>query len=218
MQLVFDFDGVLADSRQVVLGLINEVALRRGQAPLAASELAALRSGDLIARWRIPFYQVPLYLHRARRQMAARWRQLALFDEAAQAVAWAAGRGVPMAILSSNAPAAIRGFVAHLLPRVAFREIVGNVPLFGKHRALKRLVRRHRWPPHQVVYIGDESRDMQAAARAQVAGVAVGWGKEQPAMLLAAGALWVAQSGEEMIRRLGDLESSGQRRPPAPAR
>ena len=48
--------------------------------------------------------------------------------------------------------------------------------LFGKHRTLKRFMKTCNLSTNDVVYIGDEARDIEAAHRVGMRIIAVGWG------------------------------------------
>ena len=72
--------------------------------------------------------------------------------------------------------------------------------MFGKAGHLRRVVRRSGVPATQVLCVGDEVRDIEAAAAAGLDIVAVSWGYALPAALAAAGAP-VVQSFDGLIER-----------------
>jgi phosphoglycolate phosphatase len=64
---------------------------------------------------------------------------------------------------------------------------VGYPRLFGKGKALRRIVRAERLDSSEVLYVGDEVRDIEAARKARVASAAVTWGLNTEAILRAGG-------------------------------
>lgn len=87
-------------------------------------------------------------------------------------------RGLHLAIVSTNSEESIRAILA----RHGLSDLVSAVHcssrLFGKARLLRALMRRERLRPEQIVYVGDEHRDMEASREASVRVIAVTWGAD----------------------------------------
>jgi len=64
-----------------------------------------------------------------------------------------------------------------------FDLIRGGSPPLGKARLLRRLLRRQGWRPDQVLYVGDELRDIEAGQQLGMAVAAVTWGFNDPQLL-----------------------------------
>ncbi|WP_049127005.1 HAD hydrolase-like protein, partial [Burkholderia cenocepacia] len=60
-----------------------------------------------------------------------------------------------------------------------------GIPLFGKARRLRALVREAGVRADEVLYVGDEIRDADAARRARIAFQGVAWGYTAPDALQA---------------------------------
>jgi len=54
--------------------------------------------------------------------------------------------------------------------------VVGYPKFFGKGKALRRIMRAERLERSDVLYVGDEVRDVEAAKKAGVAVAAATWG------------------------------------------
>lgn len=186
MMLVFDFDGVIADSHEAVLHAVNALAVAKGVPPVTATALRERSLPELFRHFKVRWYQIPWYVRMGRQHMQAFRHLINVHAQVLPTFAWAQGQGLRVAILSSNSADLIRGVVAEHLPTVAFQEIVGKVSLFSKHRALKKLMQRQRLRPSDLVYVGDEVRDIAAAHRVGVRSIAVTWGKDNAALLAAA--------------------------------
>ena len=74
--------------------------------------------------------------------------------------------------------------------------------MFGKHWKFRRVARRLGIEPSEIICIGDEIRDIEAAKAAGMDSGAVAWGYALPAALQAAGATHLFTSIEEMTERL----------------
>lgn len=202
MPLILDFDGVIADSGAVVLEVVNTFALERGQPPLTQASLAATSPQALRRAWRLRFYEVPALLRRARQEMYRRWESLMVCPQILAPLAWSRANSLPLAILSSNGAATLEAFTNRHLPDIPFACRLGDVPLWRKHIALRRLLRRRGWPAATTIYLGDETRDMVAAQRAGLCAWGVTWGKDTAAALTAAGATCLLHDGEQAVTAL----------------
>jgi len=85
------------------------------------------------------------------------------------------GRGHRIGILTSNSETNVLAFIArHRLPYFHF--VRTSSKLFGKGRAMRRILKAEGLPPERVLYVGDETRDIEAAKEAGLRMAAVGWG------------------------------------------
>jgi phosphoglycolate phosphatase len=58
----------------------------------------------------------------------------------------------------------------------SFVDIEGSVSLFDKEKALAKLLKKNSLSPRETWYIGDELRDIDAAASVDIRSIAVIWG------------------------------------------
>lgn len=174
--VIFDFDGTLADTFRVALGIFYEIT---GRGEIPRGEVDHLRSLTLIGAARslnLPIWKAPLLLARGRRMLAARMEQVELFDGMPEAVRQLKAEGYAMHIISLNSEANIRKLLAmHHLEDV-FDSIHGKARLHSKAHIISALRRRYKLAATDVVYVGDEIRDVHAAHRAGVSAIAVSWG------------------------------------------
>lgn len=84
-------------------------------------------------------------------------------------------KGFSIGVLTSNqAVVANEFFEAHDFPKFDF--VVSEKTLFGKDRALRRIIKRFGLEKNQVLYVGDEPRDVSASRKAGVQVLGVTWG------------------------------------------
>lgn len=77
-------------------------------------------------------------------------------------------------IISSNTKKNIRLFLEHR--QIDSVDFVISSPLFSKEAKIKNIMRKNRLSEENVLYIGDETRDVDSAKKAGVRSVAVTWG------------------------------------------
>ena len=98
-----------------------------------------------------------------------------LFDGMLELLLACHKKGYRIAVLSSNAVENIRAFFGrHSLPFDL--EIVSSNGLFGKHKTIKEFAKEHGVTVSDLLYIGDEIRDVKACNRCGADIAFVRWG------------------------------------------
>ncbi len=202
---IFDFDGTLADSFPWFLGVINRVADRYRFRRIEAHEIGELRgysTSQLIRHLGVPTWKLPLIARHMRGLMAEDIGKIALFPGADRLLHCLAGRGVKLAIVSSNSEENVRRVLGHETAGLIGHYGCG-ASLFGKRSKLRRALRQSGVPGSAAIGIGDEIRDFQACREAGIAFGAVSWGYADPQALRALEAQEFFSALEEIPERLG---------------
>jgi phosphoglycolate phosphatase len=183
--VIFDFDGTLADSAAWFRGVINGVALRHGFKTVSDEDIARLRRQDnraIIRHLGVPAWKIPAVANHMRRLAARDADAIPLFEGAEELLRGLKRHGITVALVSSNREDNVR--------RIMGPEVAGLVDvfecgasLFGKAAKFRRVLRRTGIEPGETIAIGDEDRDIEAAAAAGVASGAVAWGYADPDFL-----------------------------------
>ncbi len=176
--VIFDFDGTLADSAQWFFDVINDVARRYRFRQTSPEEREALRSKstrEIMKALGISAWKVPFIARHMRRRVGRHAHEIpafpwvgALFSELHEA-------GVIIAIISSNTePNIVKVLGPEAIEKVS--AFGGGTSLFGKASKFARMVKRHGLSPSEVVSVGDELRDIEAARKCGMHSIAVTWG------------------------------------------
>jgi phosphoglycolate phosphatase-like HAD superfamily hydrolase len=174
--VVFDFDGTIADTFGVGLDIFYNLT-GRGQIP--KGELDRLRGMSFIMAVRalkIPFWKAPLLLSKGRKELARRMNEIEPFYGVDGAIRELKKDGYELHIISLNSAPNIHKFLREHNLDECFSSVHGKARLWGKTRTVRRLMRAHKLTPKDIVYVGDETRDVEAARRADVRAIAVTWG------------------------------------------
>ena len=198
--VIFDFDGTLANSfpwfTQAYDTLAGTYHFRR----VEHSEIEALRSSSarqIMRQLGVPLWKLPLIARDMRRLTAENIDRISLFAGVEQMLHELAQAGVILAIASSNSTANIRRvFGAELAALFSYYECGASV--FGKHSRFRRIREKSGALPHEILCIGDELRDWEAAAREQLPFGAVAWGFTNIAAL-------EAHAPAEVFRRVDEI-------------
>ena len=147
--------------------------------------------------WQIP--RLVRFFRKESAKSASEIKPCAGVPEMVQSVAQSADLG----ILTTNTTAAVECFLRNHGLESYFGYVKPGVPLFGKRRALRRAVRLLRKKYSQVLYVGDEIRDIEACRKAGVDIISVSWGFNSHQVLAAANS-YVAESADTLARMIGE--------------
>jgi phosphoglycolate phosphatase len=177
--VIFDFDGTIADSLAVGMRVVNSLAKDFGLDPVTQVTLARwqdLSSKEILKEIKLPFFRLPLMIRRFKRELSREIPSLKPFEGMDEALRNLKAQGCQLGIVSSNSEENIRGFLAAQEMSHLFDFVVSCPRLMGKDKALKKLMKQYHLHPETVLYVGDETRDVDAAKRSNVRSAAVSWG------------------------------------------
>jgi phosphoglycolate phosphatase len=201
--VIFDLDGTLVDSFPWFLRNVNDVADRFGFRRVADGDVEALRHAstrEILARLEVPLWKLPVIARHMRRLKTEQAANIALFDGADTLLRTLAAAGLRLALVSSDSEANARvklGEAAAL-----FSDFDCSASIFGKPTKFRRILKRTAIDPAQVIAIGDETRDIEAARAAGIACGAVTWGYAAPDALKALGPDLVFEGVDDIARAL----------------
>jgi len=175
--LVFDFDGTIADSFPIARDIAYQWLKQQGLEKVPVQAARNMGVKGLIAHYHIPRHRLPqLYLY-GRAEITRRMSQVKPIP-GIPAVVKKLHSHHRLGIITSNSSANVASFLMNHHLESYFDFIDDSLDLFGKHHKLKRYA--PDW------YIGDETRDIDAARKAGCKSAAVTWGFESSQLLSSA--------------------------------
>ena len=173
--IIFDLDGTLLDSFSWFLRVLPAVADKHGFRRVA--EVEALRGKDIramIAALEVRRWRVPLIARDMRKLKAQSLDSITLFPGVPEMLAALAGRGLTLAVVSSDSEANARRALGLSASRIS--HFACGASLFGKARKFRQVMRAAGIAPAATLAIGDETRDAEAAKAAGIDFAGVAWG------------------------------------------
>lgn len=184
---LFDFDGTVADTRTVAHGILNDMSREFGFKELPEEEVELARNMSIrqfIRHLGIKNWRVPMIAKRGLQLLHERIDRIDPIAGMPEVLAALYDRGNRIGILTSNSEANVSAFLhRHDLPY--FKFIRTSSKLFGKAREMKKILKQEKVLPSGVLYIGDETRDIEAAKETGLRMAAVTWGYNSPEALAA---------------------------------
>lgn len=177
--VIFDFDGTIADTFPETRIIFNQLAPDYGLRQITEEELPALRHYTLkqfLDAHDIPKRRVPSLLARGIGLMRASLPRLGMIHGMHETLTEMRKHARRFGILTSNSHANVDLFLRNHGIRDSFDFISSTPKLTGKHRNLRAIRRTFSITKEEMLYVGDEVRDVKASHKAKIAVAAVTWG------------------------------------------
>jgi phosphoglycolate phosphatase len=182
--VIFDFDGTIADSFEIFV-LSLETILKRPK-PLSSQEINDSRKlslREIIKRLEVKKWQFPLLVLKGKREISKHMDQVEVFKGMPEALEELSNAGYEIYILSTNTDNNIDNFLKKYQIKKYVKRVYADIGLRGKAKSLRKLRKREGLTNTDCIYVGDETRDIEAAQKADVKCVAVSWGYSAPEAL-----------------------------------
>jgi phosphoglycolate phosphatase len=175
---IFDFDGTLADSFPFFIRVINQLAEQHGFKKVDLDLVPTYRqysARQLMEQVGMPAWKLPFVVKSFTSLMRQNAASISLFEQVDDLLLYLADRDVTLAIVSSNSHENVSRILGSANTKLISHFECG-VSVFGKPTRMRRVLRKAGIPRHEVISIGDQVADLEAARKEQVAFGAVSWG------------------------------------------
>ncbi len=205
MTIILDFDGTIADSFDSVVKIFERLTGNKHMTTQDIDELRKFPLREVSKKLGISIWKAPFLLYRGRYMMTAQIKHLHAFPEVPKMIEQLHEEGHELFILTSNSGRNVKIFLKqhHLYNR--FVEVRGGVGLFGKARAIEKLVKRNNLEVKDCIYVGDETRDIESAHEINMRVIGVTWGFADKESLARHEPTALADSPEDIVRILEEL-------------
>jgi phosphoglycolate phosphatase len=197
--IIFDFDGTLADSGPWFMRTLNDVASSHGFRKVSDEEIEMLRgrpNREIIRYLGVKMWQMPAIARDMRRRSAEAAEGIKLFEGIPGLLHRLAGAGLQIGVVSSNSEPTVRSVLGEAASSVGHYSC--GASLFGKASKFIGLRRRLNLRPAEVLAVGDEGRDVEAAKKAGFDAAAVTWGYATEEALQACAPTFLARSVDDL--------------------
>ncbi|HEY9832550.1 MAG TPA: HAD-IA family hydrolase [Stenomitos sp.] len=207
--IVFDFDGTLADTFDALVMITNRLALEFGYPPTTPEELPKLRnlsSKDIISTSGVPLFKIPFFLNKVREYLHQEILNLQTINGIQEALIQLKHEGYCLGILTSNSEENVNLFLKKHGMQDLFDFIYSETSLFSKDKSLRQLIKKNNFSVDEIIYVGDETRDIEASKKIHIKVIAVTWGFNSREILAKHNPDFLIQKPSELIEVLGSLQ------------
>ena len=177
--IIFDFDGTIADTVDALVTIANRLALEFGYVPINSQELVLLRNltaREIIKYSGVSLFKIPFMMKRVKGELKDKIPELKPIEGINAALIELHNQGYHLGIITSNSQENVNQFLKFHNLDYLFDFIYSGVTIFGKTTIINNVLRQKQFKPEVVIYVGDETRDVESAKKANIKVVAVSWG------------------------------------------
>ena len=177
--VLFDFDGTIADTYQAIADITNQLSSEFGYKPINSEELLLLKnlsSREIVKQTEISIFKIPFLVKRVRSELGKEIANLKPIKGIEKVLFELKQQGYTLGIVTSNIKDNVDVFLANNELTSVFDYIYSSTSIFGKHRIIDRVIKQHRLRRNDIIYVGDETRDIRSARKSQIGVIAVTWG------------------------------------------
>ncbi len=184
--IIFDFDGTIADTFCTLVQIVNSLASEFGYPLLDEVEvlrLTNLSSHEIIKESPVAIHKIPFFLRKIKKELNKNIANLKPFSGIKETLDRLKNEGFVLGIITSNLEENVLDFLVKNNLDNYFDFVYSSNSLFGKHRTIDKVIKKHNLSKATTIYVGDETRDIQSAKKSKIKMVAVTWGFNSPQIL-----------------------------------
>ncbi|MFA6528745.1 MAG: HAD-IA family hydrolase [Candidatus Gracilibacteria bacterium] len=197
--IIFDFDGTIADTLDTMISIYNKIGPDFGYKPIHEKEkVRNEKLQKLFKEYNISITKIPFFLFKALREFNKKIGNVKPQKNIIETIKKLKTNEFNLGILTSNSEKNVKIFLEknHLTNIFDFIHSEKNV--FGKHNSLRHILSSNKIAKNEVIYIGDEVRDIEATKKVGIPIIAVCWGFNKKEIL-------AKQNPEYLADKPGDL-------------
>ncbi len=198
--VIFDLDGTLTNNINLSEIIYRAISKKYNLRELSSEEIRRLKSSTSLKQFLsvgMPLFKIPK-LYNESREIASKYiADCVLVPGMKELLFRLIDKDIKLAIVSSNSDANIHNFL--IKNDINFFSFVrGKASMKGKKRILKKMIPKIGYQLEEVIYIGDEVRDVRACKLIPIEIAAVAWGFEAFDILENANPNYVVKSIDEL--------------------
>ncbi len=204
MNLLFDFDGTLVDSFYCLVEIARQLADEFQFRKIEEQEIEELRnlsSRQVLQFLKIPLIKVPLLITRVRKCLHDKIKSLAPVPQMGLVLEQLASSHT-LGILTSNSKENVSLWLEYNQWQHFFKFIHTENHYLSKKYLLRKTLARYQMKQSDTFYIGDETRDIEAAQKNHLQAIAVSWGYHSEKVLLTSKPTYLVHKPEELLALL----------------
>lgn len=177
--IIFDFDGTIADTLDAIVDISNRLALEFGYKQTSFAEITQLKnlnSREIIKQSGISIFKVPFLIRKVKAELNKEIEGLKPVIGIKEALTELKAQGNNLLIITSNSKDNVISFLEQNNLQYLFSSVYSGATLFGKSKIINKILKQEDINIEQVIYVGDETRDIESARKSKIKAIAVTWG------------------------------------------
>jgi len=198
--LIFDFDGTLVDSMQLYARSFNKIGTDFGLPQINSSNLQEMKQSsiqDLMKKYGIGLLKLAKLITAVNKDIKQEIATVEFFPKMKPLLVKLAKK-YQLGILTSNNVENVNDFLKKQQFENIFDFVYASKNLFGKDKVLSNLLKKYHLNKEEVLYFGDEVRDIEACQKMPIKIAAVTWGFNEKSLLASKKPSYLFSSPDEI--------------------
>jgi phosphoglycolate phosphatase len=208
--VIFDFDGTVADTLQTVVSVLNSLSRSFGYKFIEQKDVEDLRNKnpeEILKFLEISYFKVPFIARKATHALSSTMSELKPMPHIEASLVYLKSKGYTLGIVTSNSVKNVQTFLQS--NDIAYFDFIYSCGLFRKRSVLHKLAKQFKTESSQpLIYIGDETRDVDAAKHAGMKVIAVTWGLNARPLLEQHHPDAIVDTPQELITEIKHIEEN----------
>ncbi|MGR6342614.1 HAD-IA family hydrolase [Priestia megaterium] len=199
--ILFNFNGTIVDTKLLAIDIFNEIASKQGYKKINIEEISYLSKLSIQERCKVlnvPLYKMPLIgisIKRRYQQYIASLKPVCGIKEVLEELK---SQGYKLGFLTSNNSNVTNNFLANnSIDFFDYNQYSFNP--FSKSKDISAFLKNHRLKKEEVIYVGDELRDIKAGKKNGLVCIAASWGYDSVALLYRGHADFTAKQPTDIL-------------------
>ncbi len=185
--ILFDFDGTIAHTIEYILDIVNRNREKFKTPHVSMKDFEALRDMpplDILKKYNVSFPKLAYMSVVVRMELNQHIEDIHVVPGIRKLLEKLKQEKYKMGIMTSNSEANVKKFLRKNGLLKYFSVFQSGIGMFGKTGVINSFLKKTNLSPEDVIYIGDEIRDIESSKKSKVEIVSVGWGFNSKKALL----------------------------------
>lgn len=207
--ILFDFDGTIANTLDIVSEIYNKLAPSYGFKVIDKKEMIHIRNlsplqvlKDLRESW-LSFIKLPFFIRKIESELKKQMESVKFYPGIVELLNKLKNENYKLGIISSDTKKNIGKFLQ--LNNLDFFDFIYTGTFWGKANLINKFLKDFDFKPIEVIYIGDEVRDIQAAKNSGIDIISVSWGFSSRKALIEHKPNFIANKPNEILSYLNKI-------------
>ncbi len=176
--VLFDFDGTIADTEEANFVIYQKLAEKYNLKNITIDELGHIKkmsAKELIEYIELKKRYLPFILKRGKKLLNQDIKNIRLCkNDIFETIKILRDMGIKTAIITTNSKDNVLTFLKE--KNAEFFDTILSASMFGKESKMRKIINKEKLKLSEVLYVGDEIRDIHAAKKTGIDIASVGWG------------------------------------------
>lgn len=211
--IIFDFDGTIADTFDAIVRITNRLAVEFGYKPVSEEDIVKLRnltSRQIVNQSGISIFKLPFFLKKVKDELNNEIQTVKPVRGIKEVLIDLKNQGNKLVIITSNSQENVNIFLENNDLINSFSLVCSASTLFGKNKIINKFINQHNINFSQVIYVGDETRDIDAAKRSNIKVVGVSWGFNSKEVLAKQNPDFLIDQPNQLLEVIASLKQNSE--------